>query len=543
MRVTFPGAENAALSVRMRGIPEIVNGDWVLLTKGITVLTGRNNVGKTRVLRAIAGLHPDATGLAPLPEARIELGDTVIELQTARGAFERYEVTGPAGSVTAAWEPDPSNAGHSILSLSDGRRILSTGDRGRWNTWSLPSKELAEATLRRLTFVPAQRTIPGTVVAGRVETPGPSGPDLGVAIFTRRNDDALEFHELQRVMAELFPEIDAILTQAVGDQQVQITYRDRFARRNTPLEQSGTGVAQALHLIALTLFAEPGRILLIDEPHAYLHPGAERRLVQFLRDHPEHAYVCATHSPVFINAADPDACWLVTRDERGTAMHSVFAEGYSRRHIFSELGIDPGDVAFAEHILFVEGPSDKAVYPLLLARLGFNTAQRNCLVLSLAGADLTRPLSAVLTELSAQLHVPFTVLLDGDKRDQYSENPNVCFLPVTDLEELFLQDPQAVCEGLLAALAEEDPQRAKAARAQWSQDDVAGYLAQHRRPQTKSAELLTGLARKMGTSYRKPIQAPLIAAHLKESIIEQIRPIVMPRLDPQEATTEQDTSA
>ncbi len=58
----------------------------------------------------------------------------------------------------------------------------------------------------------------------------------------------------------------------------------------------------------------------------------------------------------------------------------------------------------------------------------------------------------MLTELSAQLHVPFAVLLDGDKQDQYRDNPNVCFLPVADLEELFLQDPQAVREGFLAAL-------------------------------------------------------------------------------------------
>lgn len=51
------------------------------------------------------------------------------------------------------------------------------------------------------------------------------------------------------------------------------------------------GVAQALHLVSLVLFAPPGRIMLIDEPHAYLHPGAERRLVRFQRDRPEHAYV------------------------------------------------------------------------------------------------------------------------------------------------------------------------------------------------------------------------------------------------------------
>ncbi len=387
VRVTSPAAEKAALSVRMRGIPEIVDGDWVLLTQGITVLTGRNNVGKTRLLQAIAALRPGAPWFAPLPHARIEVVDTVIELETGpQAVLERYEVTGPGGSTTATWQPDPDNAGWYRLHIGD-KPTMRVRERGRWNSFDLPSQELAESTLRRLTFVPAQRTIPGTVLARRVEVPGPAGPDLGMAIFTRRNDDAPEFHELQRVMTELFPEIDAILTQAVGDNsQVQITYRDRFAGRNTPLEESGTSVAQALHLIALTLFSEPGRILLVDEPHAYLHPGAERRLVQFLRSHPEHAYVCATHSPVFINAADPEACWLVTRDQHGTAMHSVFAEGYTRRHIFAELGIDPGDVALSERILFVEGPSDQAVYPLLLARLGFNTAQRNCLVLSLAGA-------------------------------------------------------------------------------------------------------------------------------------------------------------
>lgn len=108
---------------------------------------------------------------------------------------------------------------------------------------------------------------------------------------------------------------------------------------------------------------------------------------------------------------------------------------------------------------------------------------------------------------------------------------------VADLEELFLQDPQAVREGFLAALAEEDPERAKAVEAQWSAENVVAYLAQHRRPQTKAAELLAGLARQMGTTYWKPVQAPMIAAHLQNRIIEQIRPIVMPRLDPQGTST------
>jgi hypothetical protein len=522
----------------MVGIPEIADSDWVPLTGGITVLTGRNNVGKTRLLQVIAALRPDAPVLPyPLPLARVESGDTTIELETGPGAsLARYDLTDPGGTARAEWRPGPGNGMVGLFMADQG--IVSIAQRDyehgppRWDAYPVGSMDQLLRVLRQLTFVPAQRAIPGTVLARRVETPSPSGPDLGMAIFTRRNDDAPEFHELQRVMAELFPEIDAILTQAMGEQQVRITYRDRFAGRNTPLEESGTGVAQALHLVALILFSEPGRILLIDEPHVYLHPGAERRLVRFLREHPEHSYVCATHSPVFINAADPEACWLVTRDEQGTAMHSVFAEGYGRRHILAELGIDPGDVALAETVLLVEGPSDQAAYPVLLARLGFSTVQRNCLVLSLAGADLTRPLSAVLAELSTQLKVPFTVLLDGDQQGKYRDNPNVCFLPAPDLEEFLLQDPGAVRNGLLAGLAQEDPDRAKAAEADWSSEAVAAYLAAHRRPDTKGSQLLTGLARQMGTTYRKPVHAPLIAEHLDQRFVDQLRPVVMPRLEP-----------
>ncbi len=260
-----------------------------------------------------------------------------------------------------------------------------------------------------------------------------------------------------------------------------------------------------------------------------------------MRAHPEDAYVCATHSPVFINAADPEACWLVIRDDQGTAMRSVFADGYSRRHIFAELGIDPGDVALSEHVLFVEGPSDLAVYPMLLARLGFNTVQRNCLVISLAGADLTRPLSAVFTELSGQLNLPFSVLLDGDKRGQYSHNPNVCFPPVNDLEELFRQDRAAVREGFLTALAQEDSDRAKEVEAQWSAADVAAYFVEHRHAETKAASLLTGLARGLSVAYRKPVRASMIAAHLEDRVVEQLRPILMPRLQPERTGAEEAT--
>lgn len=49
--MTDRASDLATLSVRMRDIPEIADGDWVTLANGITVLIGRNNVGKTRILQ------------------------------------------------------------------------------------------------------------------------------------------------------------------------------------------------------------------------------------------------------------------------------------------------------------------------------------------------------------------------------------------------------------------------------------------------------------------------------------------------------------
>lgn len=54
---------------------------------------------------------------------------------------------------------------------------------------------------------------------------------------------------------------------------------------------------------------------------------------------------------------------------------------------------------------------------------------------------------------------------------------------------------------------------------------------------------LSGLARRMGMTYRKPVIAPLIAERLSDRIIEQFRPVLMPRLDLQEASAEQDGAA
>jgi energy-coupling factor transporter ATP-binding protein EcfA2 len=134
--MTSPGLTAVAVSVRMRGIPEIVDSDWVRLTPGITVLTGRNNVGKTRILQAIAGLRPDAPSPGFVAQARLEADETTIEIELGPGGITRgkYEVSGPSEKVVASWEPEP-NPEVVVLNIGDEvgiRRLIGGGPGEVW---------------------------------------------------------------------------------------------------------------------------------------------------------------------------------------------------------------------------------------------------------------------------------------------------------------------------------------------------------------------------------------------------------------------------
>jgi hypothetical protein len=393
-------------------------------------------------------------------------------------------------------------------------------------TPSLPAADLVRGVIDSLIYLPPQRVISPTVQTTPIEIPSTAGTDLANAIYTHRNSHTLEFEELEGVMQTLFPELGRILTRPTGPNLVTLTLQDRFSGQNIPLDASGTGVGQVLHLVASVLFHPLGRIFLVDEPHVYLHPGVERLLVRFLRQHGEHSYVCATHSPVFINAADPERYWLVSRDEGGSKIRSVFDERLSRKHILGELGVKPADVALAERVLFVEGDSDKAIYPILLAKLGWDLTRMNCSVVELRGSGTSSPLASVVGELSQLLDIDFTICLDGDKKREYRRTSNVRYLAVAELENLFLQDAAAVRQGLHDVLAQHAPRKAKTVAKTWTTGRVQEFTegATAKDPHVKGSKVLIDLAYAMGTTYDKRVHGEAIASLLSETATAVLRP-------------------
>jgi hypothetical protein len=375
--------------------------------------------------------------------------------------------------------------------------------------------------ITRFVYIPPERPFKAQQATNVVDVPKPDASDLPQAVYTHRGRATPQYERLQAVMVGMFPELELLLTPPTANNEMALSVRDKYANTTISLNDAGTGLARLLHIIACVLMFEPGRIFLIDEPTTHLHPGSEKALAAFFREHDEHSYVIGTHSPALISAIRPDHTWLTVRDERGIVVEPALNDPASRRHVFEELGSSPGDVAVAERLLFVEGPTDVDVYPIILEKLGWNAAAYNRELIQLDGAGAVEPLQQAINRVEQVLNVRYLIYLDGDKAGKV-KGKRIKFLPVPDLERLLLRDAAAVFEGLTQVIREEHPELVEMYTTAWSAKTVAEFMAGRKGAET-GKQALDALAHAMGFDYKPVVHGPAIARAMDAKHLEDLR--------------------
>lgn len=182
--------------------------------------------------------------------------------------------------------------------------------------------DMCQALLRSIFYIGPLRSPAPRAQLNVTTQLEPNGGNLTNVLTDLYNNQRRTVYPLiERFIHDAFPEVEHVdidlqhgLSPSV---EVILEYPGNPPDR-VPLQYCGTGIEQAL-MLAVAILATPAvHVLLIDEPHAYLHPAAERAVLRLISEHPEKQYVIATHSPGFIAAARPHSLHLLRRGPQGT---------------------------------------------------------------------------------------------------------------------------------------------------------------------------------------------------------------------------------
>jgi hypothetical protein len=296
-----------------------------------------------------------------------------------------------------------------------------------------------------------------------------------------------QFRRYLEYVRRVLPEVRDIGVLATGHnvKAIRVWFfdgqRDDFAM---PLEEAGSGVPNVLaQLYTITMSTRP-RLIMIDEPSAFLHPGATRELIRVAREFPQHQYIISSHQPIALDELDNVAMVLLRRgDDGATVAQSIDpSRSEDQQAVLTSVGASLSDVFSADRVLWVEGATETKVFRVVAARVGL---PRGAAILPVVHTgDLEGPSAGLaieiyrrLTESGALLPPAIAIVLDDEGRGDRVKAElrsrlrptRVEFLPVRMIENIFLS-PDLIHEFLKREHPEWGP-----ATNDYSADAISAY--------------------------------------------------------------------
>lgn len=211
----------------------------------------------------------------------------------------------------------------------------------------------------------------------------PHGPSPSLAqdasnlpeVLNQLQHNTSRFRDLNRKLNEILPQVKQVSVRASGPGQVEIVVwcHDPETQREdlvVPLAEAGTGIGQVLAILYVVMTSTRPQTIIIDEPQSFLHPGAVRKLVEFLKVYPQHQFIIATHSATVIAAANPQTITLAHFEDGESTLQQLDADAERGvQTTLAELGVRLSDVFGADNILWVEGRTEEKCFPIVVEKV------------------------------------------------------------------------------------------------------------------------------------------------------------------------------
>jgi len=196
----------------------------------------------------------------------------------------------------------------------------------------------------------------------------------------------------------------------------KIRLEDKHLSESIDVRERGSGVGSLLLLSMMQAYVDlqvgEGYMLLFEEPGNFLHPAAERKMLDALRNIADSGgqVMITTHSQVFIdNRADAEM--YITRRNSGITRFEHIEEDAFKA--VDEIGARNSDILQSDFVIYVEGPSDVKVLEALSEAYVDNWNEHNITIQHLGGTGNMRHCEP---EKLKKINRKFAFLFDSDKK-------------------------------------------------------------------------------------------------------------------------------
>ena len=238
----------------------------------------------------------------------------------------------------------------------------------------------------------------------------PTGKDLPAVLHNLRGNmdihDRSKWKEIQRMFSDQFPYLTIDVTNSRN-----IVFIDEN-QHQVSHESVGAGILEFLIILA-HLTGQEDRVFIIDEPEQHLHPHAKRALSSLLKRFSEkNQIISITHSTHFVDSESIKKVNLMSRIKGKsilTTASKYHGEGKIQRLLQRTMRSEQKEFLFSKFVLLVEGETEFGVIPILSKKIGFDLDISGVSIISVNNKHF-----AYYIELIQYFGIPYTVMCDLD---------------------------------------------------------------------------------------------------------------------------------
>lgn len=353
--------------------------------KKINIIIGKNNCGKSNVLRFLQILHSNLKNLNEFPnditnQHRRNGKSTVLSINIKGENFHQLQNThNQTGKFNYKEFSENYHSFDFDLNFQN-FELPSTINDLDWKDlvpfqkqytrndksvlielikkiWKPIIEENIKHLFKDLIYIPHLRVIKEGHLFGDSNS-SINGSNIISKMFEMQNPQIGEeksrdkFNLIQTFVSDLINKPELTIEIPHNKKEIVLT----IDNNRLPLDSFGTGIHQ-LVMLCSTLVIHEDAIVCIEEPEIHLHPELQRKFINFLGK-TKNTYFITTHSNVFLDSRHSTSIYHVQNDGiKSTISHAN--QTTKTFTILNDLGYQSSDILQSNGIIWVEGPSDR----------------------------------------------------------------------------------------------------------------------------------------------------------------------------------------